>query len=235
VKALRDAIKTAPAEALPRATLSLLHVGAWNEEFCSDLEPPEEMDREARRACMLDPTSEWTKLALLCAAAVHRRNAEISRIASEIAVDASTSKMGLGTAGFWLVYLKIDPTFGRQLISRAMENNPHYPRYWHLPLAVDSLAEDDNEGALQEVKKFLPQPYWAVHMVRAIVAARRGEKRKAHAEWERLLQLFPDFPVRGYRVCGRSWHREHAMMIAGSLKKFGFPMEIPEEPETSIP
>ncbi len=229
VKSLREAIKSAPLEALPRATLSLLHVGAWNERFCTDTEPPLEIDREARQASTLDPTSEWAKLALLCAAVVHRRYDEVFRIASEIAIDPSTSKMGLGTAGFWLLYLKLDPPLGRQLILRAMENNPHYTRYWHLPLAIDSLAANDNEGALQEIQKFHPQPYWAVHMVRAMVAVRRGEKAKAHKEWEQLLRLFPDFHVRGYNVCVRSWHEDHARMITGCLKKFGFPMEIPEE------
>ena len=235
VKSLREAIKIAPTEALPRATLSLLHVGAWNEKFSSDLKPPVEIDLEARRSSLLDPASEWSKLALLCASVVHRRNEEISRIASEIAGDPSATKMALGTVGLWLIYQKIDPPLGRLLISRAMENNPHYPRYWHLPLAIDSLAMDDNEGALQESEKFIPQPYWAVHMVQAVVAARRGENRKARAKWEGLLRLFPDFPVRGYHVCGRSWHHDHALMIATSLREGGFPVELPQKSEQSSP
>ena len=70
VKSLREAIKIAPTEALPRATLSLLHVGAWNEKFSSDLKPPVEIDLEARRSSLLDPASEWSKLALLCASVV---------------------------------------------------------------------------------------------------------------------------------------------------------------------
>lgn len=233
VKTLREAIRKSPFDPLPRASLSMLHVAAWNERFSVDAELPEEIDREAHLAYDLEPRNSQSLLARLCAAAIHRREQEVGKLAAAIAADPLSTKINLGTVGTWLIYLKIDLSLGRRLISRAMENNPHYPRFWHLTLSIASLAEGHDERALEEISGFLPQSYWAVHMVRAVATARRGEPRKARSEWRRLLRLFPDFPSRGHRHCGRSWHREHADMIAGSLRDCGLPVDYPDEPEQS--
>ena len=221
VTSLRQAIHLAPNEALPRATLASLHVAAWNEEFCTDTVPSAEIDSEAKRAFELRPENPWSLIALLCAAAIHHRGEELAELATHIAAHAGGSKVTRGTAGLWLIYRRVDLPLGRRLIAEAMDLNPHYPRVFHLSLALACLCEGDNDGAIHEIGQFSPQPYWCVHLVQAAVYARQGDAEKAQAQWQELLQVFPDFAARGFQQCRRLWHHDYAQLMVASLRRVG--------------
>lgn len=230
VEALERAIATAPEEAVPRATLSLMHSGAWNESFSTESRPKGAIDREARRAMALDPRSSWANMALICAAAVHGRDAELADLVAALESDPSFPKAVRGMAGLWLIYRKVDLKSGRGLILGAMEGNPRYPRLWHLPLAMASLAEESWAEAGREIGMFRPSSHWCVHLIRAVAAARSGRQKQAAASWKRLIGVFPDFPQRGHRQCKRSWHPDHAALLVRSLRDAGFPVMMDAMP-----
>lgn len=221
VAALRGAILAAPDEALPHTTLAMLMASAFNEKFCSRSQPPPQIDTHARRAKRLDPANAWSTIALLCAAAVHRRRDELAGLAAAIDADPGSSKLLRLVAGIWLIYQKAGVELGHRSIREAMADNPHYPRVVHLCLSLRLIELGDWEGAAQEIRGFPLQDYWCVRMIDAVIAAGRGEMTVAEVHWQEVLRLYPEFPKRGFRHLRRLWHEDYASRIVTTLRLAG--------------
>ena len=221
VAALRGAILAAPDESLPHATLALLMAAAFNEKFCRYSQPPVPIDVHARRAFLLEPGNAWATIALLCAAAIHRRREELARLAAGIDADPGSSKLLRLVAGIWLVYQKSGVDLGHRFIREAMEDHPHYPRVVHLCLSLRLMDQGDWQGASREIRRFPLQDYWCVYLIDAVTAAGRGETAEARAQWEGVLRLYPEFPKRGFRHLRRLWHEDYAQLIVTTLRLAG--------------
>lgn len=221
VAALRRAIEAAPDESLPNATLAMLMASAFNEKFCSYSQPPVQIDLHARRAFLLEPGNAWSTIALLCAAAVHRRRDELARLAAGIDADPGRSKLLRLVAGIWLVYQKSGVELGHRFIREAMADHPHYPRVVHLCLSLRLMELGDWQGASHEIRRFPLQDYWCVCLADAVIAAGRGDSAEALARWDDVLRLYPEFPKRGFRHLRRLWHEDYAKLIVTTLRLAG--------------
>ena len=221
VAALRGAIEAAPDESLPHATLAMLMASAFNEKFCGYSQPPVQIDLHARRALLLEPGNAWSTIALLCAAAIHRRRDELARLAGGIDADPGSSKLLRLVAGIWLIYQKAGVELGHRFIREAMADNPHYPRVVHLCLGLRLMELGDWQGASLEIRRFPLQDYWCVCLIDAVAAAGRGETAEARAQWDEVLRLYPEFPKRGFRHLRRLWHEDYANLIVTTLRLAG--------------
>lgn len=221
VTALQRAISAAPDEALPHATLAMLMVSAFNEKFCSYSQPPVKIDFHARRAFILGPATPWSVIALLCAAAIHRRREELGRLAAYINDDPGSSKLLRLVAGIWLIYQKTNVDLGHRFIQEAVADNPHYPRVVHLCLSLRLIELSDWEGAASEIRKFPLQEYWCVWMIESVIAAGRGEIARSQTCWDQVLRLYPELPRRGFRHLRRLWHEDYARRIVTTLRLAG--------------
>ncbi len=221
VAALQGTIRAAPEEALPHATLAMLMASAFNEKFCSRSQPPPQIDTHARRSFLLEPGNTWSTIALLCAAAIHRRRDELAGLAAGIDADPGSSKLLRLVAGIWLIYQKADAGLGHRFIREAMADNPHYPRVVHLCLSLRLIELGDWDGAGRELRQFPLQDYWCVRMIEAVIAAGRGETAEARAHWDEVLRLYPEFPKRGFRHLRRLWHEDYANLIVTTLRLAG--------------
>lgn len=221
VAALRGAIQVAPDESLPHATLAMLMASAFNEKFCSYSQPPVPIDVHARRAFLLEPGNAWSIIALLCAAAIHRRREELARLAAGIDEDPGSSKLLRLVAGIWLVYQKSGVELGHRFIREAMADHPHYPQVVHLCLSLRLMELGDWQGASLEIRQFPLQDYWCVCLIDAVVAAGCGDTAEARARWTDVLRLYPEFPKRGFRHLRRLWHEDYAKLIVTTLRLAG--------------
>jgi TolB-like protein len=168
----------------------------YEQEYSQRLNPlPDPLRRSleaANRSVEIDPTCQggWSALAALY---FFERDLNGLRVAAERAValnplqTTSCSYMGmlLGYAGDW--------DRGVDLVERAMELNPHHPRWAHYVLMTDHYRKGEFDKALVDAKRSnLPQFVWTPLCV-AVAAGQLGLARDARAALDAIRATHPAY------------------------------------------
>lgn len=223
--ALRRAVKAVPDSAEAHATLATLLLGGYFEPFSVDADFPFEAIVAAHRALELDPRGPWSLLACCLAALCEGRGNALNDLGGRMLADPSTPPNVGGFAGALLVYGKASTPVGLDLITRAREQNPHYPRVVHVALCLDAMIRADWREAFREIENYSLPGDWCDALFRAVIHAGLGEVRVAQHYHERLAVLFPGFQQVGQRMLRRFWHAAYVGVISKQLAVAGFPLK----------
>ena len=190
--AFERALGREPGHALGWACLSMLYEQEYS-QLLNPLPGPLRRSREAaNRSVELDPTCQagWGALAALH---FFERDVNGFRVAAERVValnplnTTSMSFVGmlLGYAGDW--------DRGVELVERAMDLNPHTPRWLHYVLATNHYRKGEFEKALVEAKRSnLAQFVWTPLCV-AVAAGQLGLAADARAALDLIREHYPTY------------------------------------------
>ena len=107
----------------------------------------------------------------------------------------------MGVAG-WHMALYGEWDRGLTLMKKGMELNPYHPSWFHLAPFMDYYRRGEFEDALAEALKFnYPELFWDP-LMRAAALGRLGRQAEANTAIRQLLELVPDFAVRGRGIIG---------------------------------
>jgi hypothetical protein len=138
----------------------------------------------------------------------------------------------LGVAGAINVYAKIDNGQSLELIQRAQALNPHYPRLLHYGACLIYLDRGEDARALAELDAQDVRSHFTDPLLRAAFYCRASRLSEARAEAERVVQLYPHFPTRGFGLLARYHHRDYLEAIYQRLAPLNLPW-TPPPPEQS--
>ncbi|MEX1114281.1 MAG: hypothetical protein WEB53_03465 [Akkermansiaceae bacterium] len=222
LETLRRAVRQAPYEVAPHATLAVLLSMLGMEPQWPGDPPVDEIRELAKQAMQLCPVDPWSVLAQAFAAAVHQDRKELERIGRTLdAGELDASAMLLGGVGVLMCCQKANPVLGVKLIAQAIRANPHYTRTLHVGLALVLLEARNFNAARQELDAF--QYRWGLSdpLIRGAMAALDGETDTAHREWQRVLESFPSFVTDGERSLGYLWHADYILLIRHAYRNVG--------------
>jgi hypothetical protein len=180
-----------------------------------------EIRRLAARAGRLDPESGWTRLALGVSAMIDGRRAELAEMAKRAQREDDTPTMLLGAFGSLLCFQAIEIELGRKMIDRFISGMTGYPRLVHLALAQCALGEGDTITARMELANYGVPWGWASPLVAAGCSAIEGDAVAARADWQRVLDSFPEFSQRWRETVATQWDVSHLEAIFQSLETHG--------------
>ena len=224
---LERAVEMAPANADCWAMLSWI----YSHEYGHGYNPrPGSLERAlaaARRAVDLAPSNHLAQQTL-AVALFFRRDHKSCLSACERAL-ALNPLDGSNEAIFLIAFMG-DWERGCSLIRRAMDINPHHPRWYGVMFAFDEYRRANYRAAVDEVAKAnAPGLFWT-HAVGAAAHAQLGEATAAQEALRELLAHKPDFADSGPEMVGR-W-LDHGMgehMLEG-LRKAGLEAPALEAP-----
>lgn len=222
LESLRQAVIESPLEAATHSTLVVILASLGMEPRWLGDPPLDEIRRHASEAVRLSSQDPWSILAEGFAAAVHGESAELIRIAVSLEGRASHSpSMLLGGIGSLLCYQNVDLERGGRLIEQAYKTNPHYLRVFHLANALVAWNAGNFELAERELDAFGLRWGLSDPLIRASMAAVRGDEKSALREWQRVLAVFPSFSVDGLHSLGFLWQADYIRLIGASLGLVG--------------
>jgi len=225
--ALRAAVREFPDEGLPHATLTVVLGTACFESFWPGPVPFEEIDFHAQRALEIDPDDPWAIISSATAAVIHRRDEELAAIGRAVREMGQPPAILTGGVGAWMCYRNVDRPLAVEMLRRAMEECPHYPRLYHVGLCLDALLLGELERAESEIGFYGGVNDRCDPLVRGTIAALRQDDAEAMRQWERLLVDCPDFAARGYELLERVFHEDYCRLICDALNAAGAPIRIP--------
>ena len=217
-EALERAVELAPDNADCWAMLSWVYSHEHAHGFNPRPEPLDRALRAARRAVDLAPSSHFAHQALAVVLFFRKEKAGcLSAAERSLALnplDASNEAIFLITfAGDW------EGGIGR--IRRAMEQNPHHPRWYEWVLAVGEYRLGRYRAAVDEVvKSNMPEVFWKSALVAAAYGA-LGESEAAGKALRELLARKPDFAESGRRLFELWFDAELVEHLMDGLGKAG--------------
>jgi TolB-like protein/Tfp pilus assembly protein PilF len=187
--ALERAVDRAPSNADCWAMLSWIysheHAHGFNVRSGS-------LDRAlaaARRAVDIAPSNQLAQQALAVVLFFRKETAGCLS-AAERAI--SLNPLDTSNEAIFLIAFNGDWDRGCALIRRAMDLNPHHPRWYELTLAINEYRLADYRGAIDAVMKAnAPEVFWG-NLVLAAAYGQLGELRAGQALRDLLVQK-PDF------------------------------------------
>ena len=215
---LERAVETAPGNPDCWAMLSWL----YSHEYGHGFNPrPGSLDRAlaaARRAVDLAPSNHLAQQTL-AVALFFRKDFRSCLSACERAL-ALNPLDGSNEAIFLITFMG-DWERGCALIRRAMELNPHHPRWYGVMLGFDEYRKANYRAVVGEiVKANAPGMFWT-HAVAAAAHAQLGETTAAQAALAELLALKPDFAQSGPELMTRWFEDTTAEHMLAGLRKAG--------------
>jgi hypothetical protein len=175
----------------------------------------------AARAARIDPQAGWTRLALAVSAMIDGRRSELVEMAKRAERETGTPRMLLGAFGSLLCFQAVEIELGKRMIARFIEGMSNYPRLVHLALAQCALAASDPMTARMELANYGVPWGWASPLVAAGCSAIEGDAVAARAEWQRVLDAFPEFSQRWRKTVATQWDLSHLEAIFQSLEAHG--------------
>jgi TolB-like protein len=222
LSALRRAVRQAPDESAPHATLAVLLSMLGMEPNWPGDPPHEEIREHTRLAMRLNPEDMWSILAQACLATLDHEWRELARIGRSLADGGfEAPAMLLGGVGVLLCCQKTELALGEQLIRQAISANPHHMKIFHIGLVFKHLDARNFDGVRSELDAF--QCRWGLSdpLIRGAVAALEGDAETARGEWARVLEAFPSFLQDGVRSLGYLWHQDFVCLIREAYQTAG--------------
>ncbi|MDQ3419024.1 MAG: protein kinase [Acidobacteriota bacterium] len=215
---LERAVERAPANADCWAMLSWV----YSHEHAHGFNPrPGSLDRAlaaARRAVDLAPSNHLAYQALAVALFFRKETAAC--------VSAAERSMALNpldgsNEAFFLITFTGDWERGCALIRRAMEQNPHHPRWYELILGVNEYRLAHYHAAVDEiVKGNVPDSFWKSALL-AAAHGQLGDLEAARDALKRLLVEKEDFARSGEELLGKWYDPQLVGHLMEGLRKAG--------------
>ncbi len=215
---LERAVERAPANADCWAMLSWV----YSHEHAHGFNPrPGSLDRAlaaARRAVDLAPSNHLAYQALAVALFFRK---ETSACVSAAERSMALNPLDGSNEAFFLITFTGDWERGCALIRRAMEQNPHHPRWYELILGVNEYRLAHYHAAVDEiVKGNVPDSFWKS----ALLAAAHGQLGEIEAARDALKGLLvekEDFARSGEELLGKWYDPQLVGHLMEGLRKAG--------------
>jgi len=221
---LERAVECAPSNADCWAMLSWV----TSHEYGHGFNPrPDSLDRAltaARRAVDLAPSSPLAQQAL-AVVSFFRKETAACLGAAERAI--ALNPLDTGNEAMFLITFSGDWDRGCAMIRRAMDINPHHPRWFELTLAINEYRLSNYRAALDQVARAnVPELFWS-HAVLAASHAQLGDLAAAGNALRDLLVRKPDFVTSGGELLGKWFDAQLAAHWIEGLRKAGLEVSKP--------
>jgi len=222
--ALERAVERAPANADCWAMLSWV----YTHEYAHGFNPrPGSLDRAlaaARRAVDLAPSNPLAQQ-VLAVVLFFRKETTGCLSAAERAI--ALNPLDGSNEAIFLITFAGDWERGSSLIRRAMELNPHHPRWYELTLSLGEYRKASYRAAIDEtVRANAPDIFWT-HVVLAAAHGQLGEVEAARSALRDLLAQKPDFVQSGEELLGKWFEPQMVGRLTEGLRKAGLPADGP--------
>ena len=224
---LERAVEMAPGNADCWAMLSWIYAHEYGHGFNPR---PGSLDRAlaaARTAVDLAPSNPLAQQTL-AVALFFRRDYRSCLSACERAL--ALNPLDGSNEAIFLISFMGDWERGCSLIRRAMELNPHHPRWYGVMFAFDEYRKANYRAAVDEVvKASAPGLFWT-HVVAAAAHGQLGETTAAQAALRELFAHKPDFAQTGPELMARWFDSGSAEALLAGLRKAGLESPGVERP-----
>ena len=229
-EALERAVERAPSNADCWAMLSWIysheHAHGFNVR-------PGSLDRAltaARRAVDIAPSNPLAQQTL-AVVQFFRKETAACRSAAERAL--ALNPLDTSNEGMFLIAFTGDWDRGCALIRRAMELNPHHPRWYELTLAINEYRLANYRAAVDEtVKANAPDVFWT-HLLLAAAHGQLGESTPARNALQDLLAQKEDFAESAAQLLGKWFDPPVVGHLIEGLRKAG--LDVPSEKSAGAP
>jgi TolB-like protein/Tfp pilus assembly protein PilF len=224
---LERAVERTPSNADCWAMLSWV----TSHEYGHGFNPrPDSLDRAltaARRAVDLAPSSPLAQQAL-AVVWFFRKETAACLGAAERAI--ALNPLDTGNEAMFLITFSGDWDRGCAMIRRAMDINPHHPRWFELTLAINEYRLSNYRATLDQVARAnVPELFWS-HAVLAASHAQLGDLAAAGNALRDLLARKPDFVTSGGELLGKWFGAQLAAHWIEGLRKAGLEVSKPPAP-----
>jgi TolB-like protein len=225
VGTLRAAAHDTQDVAVPASLVWVLNAACGVEPRWREALDKNEIRNLAAQAARLDPEDPWARCALAFSAMLDGRRAELLEMAKRVSEEAESPPLMLGGLGTILVNQALDFELALGMLHRYCNQTSYYPRLVHLTLALETLARGDTAATRTELARFGVPWGWASPLLLAACASLDGDMDDARAEWQRVLQAFPEFESRWRETVATQWHESHLQRIFNALKLAGIAID----------
>ncbi len=184
------------------AMIGHLHADNYALGFREFEAPLEKALEFAQQGVALEPQNQFARDALTLVY-FHQGNKEsfLKQVEETLALNPNSPYV-VGVAG-WHTALFGEWDQGLALLEKGMKLNPYYPTWFHLVPFMNYYRLGKYEDAYAEALKFnIPGLFWDPVM-RAAALGRMGKEADARKGIRTLLELEPDFAVKGRSLIGR--------------------------------
>lgn len=206
----------------PRSPLTLGHwVTAACQEYTSSLDPRARLPAEvvaraetARRGALGHP---WIEMVRGYAMWLTRQPGGLAAVIDQLDA-AAGSPTFRGMVASLRIATQIDPDRGRAVLAAAITDSPQPLLWFHLCAAIHDLERGDLDSADRALARIdagsRPEPV----IIKACVAAARGDLATARRLLDEVVEALPEFPVVGEVILRRWLHDSHVDAIANVLQ-----------------
>ena len=215
---LERAVERAPANADCWAMLSWIYSHEYAHGFNVR---PDSLDRAlaaARKAVDISTSSPLAQQAL---GVVSFFRKETMACLSAADRSITLNPLDTGNEAIFLITFSGDWDRGCALIRRAMELNPHHPRWFELTLAINEYRLSNYRATVDEVMKAnAPDIFWSNALL-AAAHAQLGEHTAAGKALRDLLAQKEDFATSGVELVGKWFDPDLTAHWMQALRKAG--------------
>jgi hypothetical protein len=206
----------------PRSPLALgFWVAAACQEYTSSLDPRARLPAEvvaraetARRGALGHP---WIEMVRGYAMWLTRQPGGLAAVIDQLDA-AAGSPTFRGMVASLRIATQIDPDRGRAVLAAAITDSPQPLLWFHLCAAIHDLERGDLDSADRALARIdagsRPEPV----IIKACVAAARGDLATARRLLDEVVEALPEFPVVGEVILRRWLHDSHVDAIADVLQ-----------------
>lgn len=171
----------------------------------------------ARRAAIGHP---WVEMVRAYALWLARHPAGLAAVLDPLDA-AAGSPTFRGMLGSLRIAADVDADRGREMVAAAIADSPQPLLWFHLCAALHDLRRGDLDAAERELARIdapmRPEPV----VLKAAVAAARGDLGSARRILAIVTDAMPEFPVVGEVILRRWLHDDHVDALAAMLQPLG--------------
>jgi tetratricopeptide (TPR) repeat protein len=219
--ALEQVIQNDPNNDLALALLADLVASPYWIGYTDDRTGLDRAAQLAQRALALNPNSQAAhmSMAIVCYQTFDKACC-LAEIHETLRINPNNANYVANSALFLVGLGKRD--YALSLIKKAMQLNPHHPRWYHIVPFLYHYYQREYTTAQGYAKAFNTPDYFWDPLIRTVVFGRLGQQTDADKARSELLALVPDFEKRGRSLIKRMlFHDEYVDMICGGLQKAG--------------
>jgi TolB-like protein/Tfp pilus assembly protein PilF len=196
---------------------------------------PDSLDRAlvaARRAVDLAPASSLAQQ-VLAVVSFFRKEKAACLAAAERAI--ALNPLDTSSEAMFLIAFSGDWERGCALIRRAMELNPHHPRWYELTVSINDYRLGNYRATIDEVVRAnAPEIFWC-NLMLAAAHAQLGEEAAARKALRELLAQKPDFAQSAGEALSRWFDPPLAAHLIEGLRKAGLELDGDASPRSPAP
>lgn len=230
-EALEQAVDRAPTNADCWAMLSWVYSHEYAHGFNVRPAALERALKAARRAVDIAPSNQLAQQALAVVLFFRKETAGCLS-AAERAI--ALNPLDGSNEAIFLITFTGDWERGCALIRRAMEINPHHPRWYGVVFAINEYRKANYRAAVDELLKAnAPEVFWTNWML-AAAYGELGELTAAHNALRGVLAQKEDFAETAEEFLTKWFEPQFVAQIMGGLRKAGL-KNVADQPESRHP